>query len=561
MSAFGIDLGTTNSSISRIVDGRPVALSVDGYPLLPSVVLYRDGGVTVGREARNLELQWPEHTLRSVKRKMGTGHRWTVAGREVGPEEASAEILAALKRGAEAATGETVRDVVITVPAYFDDAQRRATLKAGDLAGLNVLRLLNEPTGASLVYDQVRQTTAQPEIVMVYDLGGGTFDVSVLEVFEGVREVRATAGNTHLGGDDFDTALVRFFADRLKAEAHVDPLGDAHARVRLARVAEATKIRLSAETEVDVAEEFLLADDKGKPVHLRLQVTRRQLEEAIAPLLGSTIDLCRQALAEARLTGGQQLARILLVGGSTRLPMVRRLLREAFPDAPVHEEVDPDLAVALGASVQAGLLRGIALERILVDVTAHSLGMCVLSEADDFREKPDTYAPILHRNTVLPAVRAEEFYTLFDDQPGVTVDVYQGEAPRASQNNHIGSFRFPLQPAPAGCPVRVEFAYDLNGVVRVSIAQSGTDNAKTVALSVADTGVPVSSVDALERRVGALLDRIAGEDKPALEAALAAWRVAQGERRQAAEDALIDLLLFLEDEAEADGIDEEGDGV
>ena len=558
MSAFGIDLGTTNSSISRIDGGKPVALPIDGGPLVPSVVLYRDGQVVVGRQARNQELQWPGETLRSVKRKMGTEHRWRLGSTEVSPEEASAEILRALKRGAEAATGEAVRDVVITVPAYFDDAQRRATLKAGELAGLNVLRLLNEPTSASLVYDQVRKADGAPEIVLVYDLGGGTFDVSVLEVFEGVREVRATAGNTHLGGDDFDEALVRMLADHLRARSKVDPLADAKARVRLARIAEAAKIRLSSDTELEIAEEFLLADDQGKPVHLRHKLSRRQLEQAIAPLLESTVELCQQALSEAKLVGGQKLSRILLVGGSTRIPLVRSLLRAAFPDAPIHEEIDPDLAVALGASVQAGLLQGVALERILVDVTAHSLGMCVESEEDFYRERVDTYAPVLHRNTVLPATRTEEFYTLVDNQKLVKVDVYQGEAPRASQNSLIGTFDFDLRPAPQSSPVRVEFAYDLNGVVRVSVSQPGTDNAKTVALSVADAAASSSSAS-VERKAKALLETVVGDAKKDLEAALERWRAAQGEDREAAEDALLDLFLALEDDGDAGAEDDGGE--
>jgi len=505
MAALGIDLGTTNSCICRIDGGRPVPIPIDGSPILPSVVLFEQGRVVVGREARNLELANPEATVRSVKRRMGQDHRYATPQGERSPEEVSAEILKALRRGAEAALGEPVRDLVITVPAYFDDAQRRATLRAGELAGLNVLRLLNEPTSASLVYDQVGAGRAsdEPEIVLVYDLGGGTFDVSVLEVVGGVREVRATNGNTHLGGDDFDERLVGLFLEHLGKQG-ARPAGDARAMARLRRLAESTKIALSADTSTRVSEQFVSTDAAGRPVHLELTVTRRELEERIGELLESTVALSRKALDDARLEG-QKLSRVCLVGGSTRIPMVRRLLAEAF-DADIHEEIDPDLAVGLGAAMQAGLLAGAPIERILVDVAAHSLGVLTLSDLDRPDRKPDTFAPVLRRNTVLPAVRTEEFYTLYDDQERVQVQVFQGEAPRASQNAKVGEFSFPLKPSPEGTPVRVEFSYDLTGVIRVTAEQVGYGNAKAVSLTVADAGNGgLAAKDRLERMARALL--------------------------------------------------------
>ena len=555
--SFGIDLGTTNSSIAHLVDGRPVAIPIDDHLIVPSVVLYQKDRVVVGREARNLELQHPESTIRSVKRRMGQNHHYNIDGRAISPAEVSSEILSALKRGAERATGVEVRDVVITVPAYFDDAQRRATIEAGERAGLNVLRLLNEPTSASLVYDRVDPVGAASsdvsEVVMVYDLGGGTFDVSVLEVYEGVREVRATTGNTRLGGDDFDEALVRLFLDEL-ARTGVDPGQDARAMARLRRLAEATKIRLSSEVEVAVREEFLTSDERGKPIHLDLQVTRRRFEELIEPLLESTIALSRQVVEEARLSG-QRLGKICLVGGSTRIPRCRALLAEAF-DVEIHEEIDPDLAVALGSSIQSGLLAGEELGRILVDVAAHGLGIRVLGEDDSPFEQPDTFAAVLHKNTVLPAQRTEEFYTIVDDQQHLEVEVFQGEAARVSQNTAVGSFEFRLVPAPSHSPVRVEFAYDLNGVVKVSVSQPGTDNAKTVALSLADAGRAAQAergASAIELKAEALLARIDPGARVVLTGLLESFRAASGPDREAAEDKLLDFFIDHDDDDDDDG--------
>jgi molecular chaperone DnaK len=545
--AFGIDLGTTNSVIAHLVEGRPVALPIDGSPIVPSVALYTDQGVVVGREARNLELQMPEWCVHSVKRKMGTLHRYPIAGRELAPEQVSADILSALKHGAEKALGVPVRDVVITVPAYFDDAQRRATLEAGERAGLHVLRLLNEPTSASLVYDQLLSpeaaSSAEPEILLIYDLGGGTFDVSVLEVFHGVREVRATTGNTHLGGDDFDDKLVQLFLEELKRNQGVDPREDVRAMARLRRLAEETKIRLSSDTAVQVREEFL-TQAQGRPIHLELEVRRSTFEALIEPLLESTVTLARQAVREARLEG-QSLSRVCLVGGSTRIPLVRELLEEAF-GVDIHEEVDPDLAVGLGAAVQAGLLTGEPVERILVDVTSHSLGMRVFGEGDELRAEPETFAPVIRRNMVLPAVRVKEFYTMVPGQESIQVEVFQGEAPRVSENVRVGAFDFPLESRPALSPVRVEFAYDLNGVVKVSVSQPGTANAKTVALSVADAAKATQAKAAqspVARKGRALLEHLSPEPRAELERLLDEYVSSEGAAHDRAEEALLDFFL------------------
>jgi len=550
--AWGIDLGTTNSCISRLEAGVPRAIAINGSHIVPSIVLFEDERVVVGREAKNLELSQPERCVRSVKRRMGRGPAYTIGSRTLTPEDVSAEILRALKHGAEEATGLEVRDVVITVPAYFDDAQRRATLRAGELAGLHVLRLLNEPTSASLVYDRVGDAAASeaPEIVMVYDLGGGTFDVSVLEVFGGVREVRATAGNSQLGGDDFDELLYRRFADHLKHTRGVEVQTDLRARAKLRNLAERTKIALSSELELRVSEEFVAADASGAPVHLELTVTRRELEDQLRPLLASTIELARRALDDAKLSG-QALSRLCLVGGSTRIPLARALLAEAFADVDIHEEIDPDLAVALGASVQAGLLSGEPVERILVDVAAHSLGISALGDQDDGFSKPDTFAPVLRRNTVLPAEKRQEFYTIVDEQEKLSVEVFQGEARRASENRLVGSFDFDLVPAPDHSPVEVTFAYDLDGVVRVTVAQPGTNNRKTVNLKLSDASELGLDTPVL-RKARALLSTLEDEGRSVLQELIAGYEAAPVNERERAEEALLDFFVDLDDSDDSD---------
>ena len=563
MKAFGIDLGTTNSVIAHVVDGRPAALAMAGSPVVPSVVMYGDGGVVVGREARNLELLNPERTLRSVKRRMGSDQVWHLPHGDVRPEEASAEILRFLRDGAARATGADVRDVVITVPAYFDESQRRATLEAGRLAGLNVLPLINEPTAAAMVYDHVGLDGAaeEPELVLVYDLGGGTFDVSVLEVFGEVREVRSTTGDSHLGGDDFDAILVEVFLGALGA-ARATAERDRGAMARLQRVAEETKIRLSSELEVAVREEFL-ATHEGRAVHLSTTVTRREFESLLAPLLNSTLTLTQRALDDAGVSP-EELSRVCLVGGSTRIPRVRELLRDAL-DADIHEEVDPDLAVALGAALQAAILTGETVGRILVDVCSHSLGVSAISASDPWDD--DVFVPIIPRNTVLPATRTKEFFTVVHHQEAVDVEVFQGEDLTASNNLLVKSFVFPLKPMPERSPVGISFSYTLDGTVDVRVAQRGTANAMAVSVSVADASAPSAAVanevivrqldapasapapaparppTAIEKKALTLRARLVGRDAAALDALLDAYRDATGDAHESAEEALLDFLI------------------
>jgi molecular chaperone DnaK len=558
MTSIGIDLGTTNSVLSYIENGVPVSLSVDGSTIFPSVVLFDDDRVVAGREAKNLELLHPGRTVRSAKRTMGTDHKYKIGNREISSEEVSAEVLKALRSAAEKHLGKPVTDVVITVPAYFDEAQRRATLRSGELAGLNVLRLLNEPTSASLCYERARTETPEtdePELVMIYDLGGGTFDVSVLEVFGGVREVRATNGNTQLGGDDFDDKLVAHFVDHIKATHAVDPRGDARAMVQLRRLAEQTKIALSTDTRTTVSEEFLMSAS-GRAVHLQLDVTRREFEALVRPMFEATIALARRALEDANVAP-EALARICLVGGSTRVPLARTLLREAF-DAPIHEELDVDLAVGLGAAVQAAMLEGETVGKVLVDVAAHSLGVQTLSPFDDDGDA-DHFAPVLGRNTVLPAVRAEEFYTVADNQKHVEVCVYQGESSIASENTLVGNFRYDLAPAPAGSACRVEFAYDLDGMVRVTVSQAGNAGvAKTVVLSVADAGKAAQrAATAVERRALSVIETLEPRAAEQLRALLDGLKAASDDKRPEIEDAILDFLVLHEPEGDED-LDAEG---
>jgi molecular chaperone DnaK len=489
-----------------------------------------DDRVVVGREARNLELQHPDRVVRSAKRDIGSDKRYAIAGRSLAPEEVSAEVLRELKREAERRLGQPLSKVVITVPAYFDDAQRRATLRAGELAGFDVLRLLNEPTAASLVYDQLGPTVerGESELILVYDLGGGTFDVSVLEVMHGVREVRSTTGNTRLGGDDFDDKLVQRFIDVLRTRERVDPREDARAMARLRRAAEECKIALSSEFAATVREEFI-ARRGDVDVHLELDVYRDGFEAMIDPLIESTMDLCEQAIRDAGISAAE-LSRVVLVGGSTRIPLVHKRLRERF-GVEVHDEVDADLAVAHGAAIQSALLQGASVDRILVDVASHTLGVAAIGEND--MDDPDTFVPIVPKNTVLPAARSQTLYTVADQQRSYLVEVFQGELPRASQNARVGSFLHQLALRPARSPLNVTFEYDLNGIVRVASV-------------------------ALAAQAGALRPSLAPDDQRLLDSMLDSLRRATTEdARRGFEEELLDFFDDVEDELGGDLEDSE----
>jgi len=499
---FGIDLGTTNSCLAVMEAGGPRVIPIDGEPIVPSVVgLDRQTNrFLVGRRARNRQVLEPAWTVRSVKRRMGEQAPLRLGDREMLPEEVSAEILRYLKVMGEAALGEPIERVVVTVPAYFGDGQRRATLRAGELAGLDVVRILNEPTAAALVYDRLVARKVVPRAagplelapttgsisgragsdvqrVLVYDLGGGTFDVSVVEIGGGINEVRSSGGNNQLGGDDFDRLLAEHLAVQLRERTGRELPDDLRLRARLEDAAERAKIDLSTHPYTRVMEEALLGG-----FHLDLEVSRQSFEALIDDLLAGTLAEVDRALTEARLAA-KDIDLVILVGGSTHIPRVRELLSERF-SCPVEHAVDPALCVALGAAVQGAILGGQVFDHILVDGAAHSLGVKTLDhETSLWGRRADHFSTIIRRNTQVPATRSEGFRTLLDDQKAVEVEVYQGESPRCSENTLIGNFSFKLLPAPAGSLVLVEFRYDLDGVIGVTVHQKGTDNRQEVTLS------------------------------------------------------------------------------
>ncbi len=482
----GIDLGTTNSSIARLKDGRPFAVEIEeGSALVPSVVSLDDdsGQILVGRSAKNRLAAFPDQTVRSIKRLMGKETRVHLGKRALSPEEISSLILKYLVDKASEKLGQEIKRTVITVPAYFNDAQRRATIRAGELAGLEVSRIINEPTAASLVYDHVAsfERTSNPYI-LVYDLGGGTFDVSILEIKGEIKEVLASCGDTALGGDDFDERLVTFFARKLKEETGSDlSPHDGALRVRLREIAERAKIGLSDQPFVWV-KEVGLAQVNGEPVHLNLEIDRKDYEEMIGDLVKKTVAKVEEALEEAHLDL-RNIGNVILVGGATKTPLIQQTLAEMF-QRPISHSIDPDLCVALGASVQSGLMAGEPLGHILLDVTAHSLGVKTADEFDRESGDADYFSIIIRRNTKVPVRKGELYYTMVDNQNGVDVEVFQGESPSCKENSLIGRFWYPLKRSPAGSPVITELAYDKEGIVHITLDQKGYDNRKEVTLDV-----------------------------------------------------------------------------
>ncbi len=468
---FGIDLGTTNSCLAVMEAGGPRVIEIEGQPIVPSVVSFDAAGgeVIVGQRARNRLILEPEATVQSIKRRMGHGERIGFGGRSLLPEEIAAEILRFLKVQGERACGREVRRVVITVPAYFADAQRRATIRAGELAGLEVARILNEPTAAALIYDRLvmrgsgpdvapagaagrRSAAAASQRVLVYDLGGGTFDVSVVEIGGEVNEVRSSCGDNQLGGDDFDLLVAEHLLAQARERYGRDLGADRRAQARLRHAAERAKIDLSSQPYARVIEEAL-----APGLHLDLEIDRPTFEGLIQGHLDATLGEVDRALEEAGLSP-DRIDRVILVGGSTRIPRIAEMLAERFP-CPVDHAVDPALGVALGAALQGAILGGQVFDQILVDVAAHSLG---IKTVDNVFAKPfehaeaDHFSVVIRRNTQIPATRSEAYFTVVDDQEKVWVEVYQGESELCSRNTRIGQFTFDLAPAPAGCAVVVE---------------------------------------------------------------------------------------------------------
>ena len=468
----GIDLGTTNSAVAYVRDGVPRILAQGQERIMPSIVgLTPQGGLLIGTPARNQYTLYPERTIRSIKRKMGTDERVRLGEQDYSPQEVSALILRELKRRAEAVLGEAVDGAVVTVPAYFSDAARQATREAGEIAGFTVERIINEPTAGALAYGLDR--SGERQMVAVYDLGGGTFDVSIIELDAGVVEVRASHGDTQLGGDDFDARLVDFLATRFQDDHQLDPRDDARAMARLSRAAEDAKIALSTQPFVRIREEYLISQG-NRPLHLDVEVARSQFEELIADLVDRTLQSLDTALKDAGITA-DELDKILFVGGSTRVPLVWERVAEHSGLEP-EMAVNPDEAVALGAAVQAAIIAGEPLEAILVDVTPHSLGIEVAEMAFG-RVIPDRYSAIIGRNTTIPTTKSEVYSALSPQQTRIELKVYQGEEAIASHNTLLGTFMFEgLRPEAAGQPARitVTFDFDLNGILHVSAVDRGS---------------------------------------------------------------------------------------
>jgi molecular chaperone DnaK (HSP70) len=496
----GIDLGTTNSEIALYRDGRPHVLGDElGRIILPSVVGVTEiGELLVGEEARNQYVLYPERTIRSIKRRMGSDTKVSLGGAEYTPQEISAIILKRLREIAERRLERPVHKAVITVPAYFSDAQRQATREAGQIAGLEVVRIINEPTAASLVYEAAQH---QGKRILVYDLGGGTFDASIVRIEQGVVEVIASHGNNHLGGDDFDHKIVEHVLEHLKIKHGVDVSSQPKAMARILRSAEAAKRHLSDHPYTRIEEEYI-AEKNGKAVHLALELSRLEYEDMIAPFLEETLGAVHMALESASLTASQ-IDEILLVGGATRTPLVRTRLADVFNMEP-RGDVDPDLCVAMGAAMQGAVLAGAEVSAVLVDITPYTFGTSALSYLDGKLNR-DCYVPIIKKNTPIPVCKSEAFGTITDNQAAVEVMIFQGERANALENIQIGKFLVEgLGRAPAGNPIIIDLKLDRDGILRVTAKEKNTGLERQITI---DNAVPRYNSDELDnarKRIGSL---------------------------------------------------------
>jgi len=488
---IGIDLGTTNSCVC-VYDGgeAKVIANPEGSRTTPSVVAFKkDGERIVGIKAKNQAMTNP-NTVSSAKRKMGTNHKFEVGDKKYTPQEISAMVLEDLKKTAEAYLGEKVTKAVITVPAYFNDAQRQATKDAGKIAGLEVERIINEPTAAALAYGLDKQEKS--EMILVFDLGGGTFDVSILETGDGVFEVKSTSGNNNLGGDDFDNRVMEYLADEFKKENGIDLHKDSMAMQRLKEAAEKAKKDLSGMSSTEISLPFLSQGEDG-PLHLNLSLSKAKFEDLIRDLVESTMEPVRKALKDANLTS-KDIDKVLLVGGSTRIPMVQELVKKELGKEP-SKEVNPDEVVAMGAAIQGGVLTGDVNDIVLLDVTPLSLGIETLG---------GVCTVLIPRNTTIPTSKSQVFSTAADNQPAVDIHILQGERPMAADNKTLGNFQLTNIPAaPRGVPqIEVTFDIDANGIVNVKAKDLGTNKEQSITIT-ASTNLSDDEIDKMVKEAEA----------------------------------------------------------